>query len=149
MHEWALAEAVLDTIIQQASGRRIVRVELAFGDLQNVDETVFREGLRSMAAERTDAANLPAIDDLISIGAEAAAFRCRHCDRRWTLAESEAANAAGGAGATEEIREAIHFMPEAALAYLSCPQCGAPDFEIIAGRGVTIRALELGDEIQP
>ena len=43
----------------------------------------------------------------------------------------------------EQEREAIHFLPESAHAYLRCPGCGGPDFVLAAGRGVSIEAVEL------
>jgi hydrogenase nickel incorporation protein HypA/HybF len=41
----------------------------------------------------------------------------------------------------EEAREAIHFLPEAAHAYIRCPKCGSPDFEILSGRGVWLESV--------
>jgi hydrogenase nickel incorporation protein HypA/HybF len=42
----------------------------------------------------------------------------------------------------DDIKEAIHFLPEAVHAYISCPNCGSFDFEIVGGRGVYIRRIE-------
>lgn len=65
---------------------------------------------------------------------EPATLRCRPC-----CAEHEPDLAADvDANATE----AIHFVPELAHAYLRCPQCGSPDFTIVAGRGVTVGRIE-------
>ena len=38
--------------------------------------------------------------------------------------------------------EAIHFIPELAHAFLECPSCQSPDFELLQGRGVSIGAIE-------
>jgi hydrogenase nickel incorporation protein HypA/HybF len=38
--------------------------------------------------------------------------------------------------------EAVHFIPELAHAFLQCPSCGSPDFEMLAGRGVSIGSIE-------
>ena len=42
-------------------------------------------------------------------------------------------------GANE--REAIHFVPESAHAFLRCPACKSPDFEISKGRGVWVERI--------
>ena len=39
-------------------------------------------------------------------------------------------------------REAIHFIPALANAYMRCPGCDSPDFEVTAGRGVTIAQID-------
>ncbi len=38
--------------------------------------------------------------------------------------------------------ESIHFIPELAHAFMACPGCDSPDFEVIQGRGVWIEAVE-------
>ena len=43
---------------------------------------------------------------------------------------------------TEEISEAIHFVPEMAHVYIKCKECGSPDFEVIEGRGVWLATIK-------
>jgi Zn finger protein HypA/HybF involved in hydrogenase expression len=38
--------------------------------------------------------------------------------------------------------EAIHFIPELSHAFVRCPECGSPDFIILAGRGITLERVE-------
>jgi len=132
MHEWALAEAVVATvekIRRENGGRPVLAVRLRFGELQNVDLEAFRGGLLAALA------SLPYSPEVFQFLSEPAAFRCRACAHLWPLAEA--------AGIGEEEREAIHFLPESAHAYLRCPGCGSPDFELAAGRGVSIESVEL------
>ena len=42
----------------------------------------------------------------------------------------------------EDESESIHFIPEAAFVHTRCPKCGSPDFEITAGRGVSITQIK-------
>ena len=42
----------------------------------------------------------------------------------------------------DDAAEAIHFVPELAHAFMRCPDCGSPDFEVAAGRGVAISGIE-------
>jgi hydrogenase nickel incorporation protein HypA/HybF len=131
MHEWALAEAVIATVEKlrgQNGGRPVLAVRLRFGELQGIEPEAFRAGLEAALG------NLPYGPGVFQFLQEPAAFQCRACGHRWLLA------AAPGIGAEE--REAIHFLPESAHAYLRCPGCGGPDFELAAGRGVSIESVE-------
>lgn len=37
--------------------------------------------------------------------------------------------------------EAIHFLPEVAHTFISCPNCGSPDFRVTAGRDVSVVSI--------
>jgi hydrogenase nickel incorporation protein HypA/HybF len=129
MHEWALAEATVETVKREAAGCRVLGVRLAFGELQQVDRDVFAAALADLApAAGIDAA-------AFEVAVEPARFACRACAAAWVLAEVPALS--------EDDREAIHLLPEAAHAYLCCPRCGSVDFDVVAGRGVTIAEIEL------
>lgn len=130
MHEWALAEAVLQSVEDELADRGPISVRsvtLLFGELQKIDREVFLIGLRSLC--RDTSLN----PDVFQVEEEPASFRCSGCGREWGLDET---------GATEEEREAIHFLPESAHAYMRCPGCGSPDFRVEKGRGVVIQAIE-------
>ena len=107
----------------------VLEVRRRFGELQNVDLEAFREGLAAALA------GLPYGPQVFRFLGEPAAFRCRACGHLWPLDQFP--------GIGEQEREAIHFLPESAHAYLRCPGCGGPDFELAAGRGVSIEAVEL------
>ena len=132
MHEWALAEAVIEATSAALAGRdpsclRTVTVKL--GELQAVDREVFSFALATLLRER------PFRSASYALETEPASFRCASCEREWLLAETP------GLGA--ETREAIHFLPEAAHAFVRCPSCGSPDYRVQAGRGVHIESLTL------
>ncbi|MCK4582169.1 hydrogenase maturation nickel metallochaperone HypA, partial [Candidatus Bathyarchaeota archaeon] len=66
-------------------------------------------------------------------------FKCRNCGNEWDFTSE---------GMTEDVSEAIHFVPEMAHVYIRCNECGSPDFEVAEGRGVwlaTIKGVK-GDE---
>jgi hydrogenase nickel incorporation protein HypA/HybF len=131
MHEWALAEAVLDSVRGEAAGRRVLRVVLRLGELQRIDPEVFLGGLQTLAAGTPlEAAAFP-------IETEPARLACLACGREWSLRELSLED--------EEQKEAIHFLPEALHAYLRCPGCGSPDLRVKSGRGLTIASIELED----
>ena len=127
MHEWALAEAVIATVekrVEPREGRSPGSVTVLIGELQAIDREIFAFALESLLAGSA----LPT--GLFRMETEPAEFLCRACGRRWGLAEE--------AGLTAEQREAIHFLPESAHAFVRCPACGSMDFGVEKGRGVSI-----------
>ena len=141
MHEWALAEAVVETIIREIEGRegggRKVRsvdsVTLSLGTLQNVDAAVFREGLTYFLPPE-----IVLTEESFVFTEEEAEFLCRPCSAKSSYG--------GEKNLQEDDRESIHFIPEAAHSFLACPSCGSPDFEITKGRGVSITSIEITEE---
>ena len=133
MHEYALADAVLRAAAAAADGERlsvVTAIRVRVGELQQIDPDVFSfalertrpEGDARFAATRTSVEVVPA------------RFRCRACSREFSLSDVPDRDA--------DAAEAIHLLPEAAHAFLACPGCGSPDFEVAAGRGVEIASIE-------
>ncbi len=122
MHEWAIAEAISREVEANLEKARIRRVKVILGELQNIDLDVLKQYLEMML--RDVAPNVE-----IDYETEEAVFKCRRCGYTWTLADSSL---------SEEEREAIHFVPEAVRAYVKCPKCSSPDFEVLRGRGVRL-----------
>jgi hydrogenase nickel incorporation protein HypA/HybF len=132
MHEWALAEAVVSSVerlYEDNGARKVLAVDVLVGELQHIDMEVFRLGLDSLLDGR------PFGPEVFQFHTEKASFRCRSCKREWTLEQHTELS--------EEEREAIHFLPEAAHVYMRCPSCGSPDFVPEKGRGVRIRSVDL------
>ncbi len=130
MHEWALADAVLEAASAALAGRSpacLRTVTVLLGELQAVEREIFDTALETLLAER------PFRQARFSIETVPAGFSCTACGREWTLAAAP--------GLDEHAREAIHFLPEAANAYMRCPTCGSPDFRLVQGRGVSIKEI--------
>lgn len=127
MHEWALAESVLEAVKRESGSRElkeISSVKVRLGELQNIEEEIFAEGLRTLAGEYGIDGQAFAIEHV------PARFACNRCGRRWSLRES--------GDVSEDELEAIHFLPETAHLFIRCPDCGSGDYRIEEGRGVTI-----------
>ena len=134
MHELALAEAVVAATLDVAEKEglsRVTKLVVQIGELQTIEKEIFEFAL----GEVMPAAEPKLASMQITLETVPALFRCRPCEREFTIAES------GGTKGEEE-SEAIHFVPELAHAYLRCPDCNSPDFEMIEGRGVTIASIE-------
>ncbi len=131
MHEWSLAEAVLQSVQDQLKDKGKVTVKsvtLLLGELQNIDPEIFMAGLKELSR------HYPFDARIFHMEREKASFHCNRCSREWDLEEHRKLN--------EDTSEAIHFLPESAHAYLRCLHCGSPDFRVVKGRGVVIQSIE-------
>jgi hydrogenase nickel incorporation protein HypA/HybF len=131
MHEWALAESVLQTVARETAEQpgRVTRVIVLFGELQQIDREIFEGGLRELGAD------YDFDPEVIEIRIEEAEFSCLACQATWGVSDHPELG--------EEEQEAIHFLPEASHAHLRCPRCGSVDFRIRKGRGVSIESIDI------
>lgn len=126
MHEWALAEAVIATVIEEARKaemKKVTEIMIKIGELQQIDSEVFEFALNEIAKNR-DLGGMK-----VKMQIEKAVFRCRVCGQEWNFSDIQM-------GKNES--EAIHFIPEVSHAYIRCDACNSPDFEIIQGRRISI-----------
>lgn len=134
MHEWALAEGVITTALKAADDEgvgEITRIEVAIGELQQIEKEIFEYALKEVMPEREPRLATVQID----LHTEPARFRCRVCQREFGFPEATQ-------NLSEEEAEAIHFLPEVAHTFLRCPGCDSTDFEVTKGRGVWVNAVE-------
>ena len=132
MHEWALARAVLLSVLRaagDAGASRLKSVEVAVGELQDLDEEAMRLALDELSR------NTPAESASWEFRRIGARFRCRACGAEWGMGHAKKL-----LGSDEA--EAVHFLPEAVHAFIRCSACGSPDFEILEGRGVWVERIK-------
>ncbi len=129
VHEWALAEALIRYVKELSKERgvnRISKLVIKLGILQSIDRNVLEFSIMELAK----------INDLIIESLvfedEDAVLRCRTCSHEWSLDVSEL---------NEDVREAVHFVPEVIHTFIKCPKCGSRDFEIVRGRGIAIKEV--------
>ena len=134
MHEWALAEAVVQTAVGALGDRDpscLRSIRLAIGELQAIERDIFDYALTVLLGERS----LGSVG--ITVDPEPATLSCETCGHLWHLSETS--------GLAADIREAIHYLPEAVHAFLRCPNCGGPDFRVVDGRGVRVVSIEVAE----
>ena len=128
MHEWAIAEGVVNTATRIAVEQKLTKVleiVLQIGELQQIEHEIFRFSLEQLKN--------PLLRDVRFVFENIPAkLRCRVCGENW-LFNSE--------NLSEEVSEAIHFVPEVAHSYIECMNCGSPDFEILEGRGIILKSI--------
>ena len=133
MHEWSLAEAVVQTAIDFAKEKglkKIHRIKIRIGELQQIEEDIFRYALNEILNLKKEFIE----DTIIDIEEEKVMLKCRVCGYEW--GSDEIFNTIG-----EDDKEAIHFLPEVAHTYTECPRCKSTDFEVIKGRGLYIDSI--------
>ncbi len=129
MHEWALAEGVISTARKFALENNLTKVTevvVMIGELQQVEHDVLEFAFEQLKTSLFE-------DAKFILKSQPAKFRCRNCGNEWTFKTQ---------GMTEEVSEAIHFVPEMAHIYLKCGECESPDFEVIEGRGVWLATIK-------
>jgi hydrogenase nickel incorporation protein HypA/HybF len=129
MHEWALAEAVITAaqqIAEKEKLREVKEVTIKVGELQQVEQSILRFALSQLKPASFKNAKF-------RITKAKTTLKCRVCENTWLFRKNKL---------DEGTAEAIHFIPEVAHAYIKCPKCGSPDFEITEGRGVWLENIK-------
>lgn len=126
MHEFALAEAVVKAIYEEITNSEVEEVVVSIGELQNIDIDSFKSYVELLIK------GFPRPIKVL-YEEEEVEFKCRFCGYSWKIKDLNL---------SEDEREAIHFLPEAVYSFTSCPRCKSKDFEIVKGRGITIRLKE-------
>jgi hydrogenase nickel incorporation protein HypA/HybF len=129
MHEWALAEAVISAASQTAEKeglKAVSEVKIKVGELQQVELDIFEFALSQLKTGILKNARFV-------VEAVKVRLKCRVCCREWTFSRE---------GLSRDSAEAIHFVPETIHAYIRCPKCGSPDFEVLQGRGVWLESIK-------
>lgn len=129
VHEWALAEAIANYVREYMGEKTILkRLTISLGELQNIDKDILDFALKEILK------SMNIVVQELNYEIESAALKCRKCGYEWDLNKDIF---------SEDILEAIHFVPEIIHSYFKCPKCGSRDFEVIRGRGLRIIEIEV------
>jgi hydrogenase nickel incorporation protein HypA/HybF len=129
MHEWALAEAVVNAAVEFSDKeglKKVTEVTVKVGELQDVDRKIFRFALLQLVPDKLKGAKFHLV-------VAKAKLSCHVCGNSWLFRKDEY---------DDDVSEAMHFVPEMAHTYIKCPKCGSPDFEIAEGRGVWLESIK-------
>ena len=134
MHEWALAESILTAAVDEAKKQKLKKIDeivISIGELQQIEKDIFQFALDEMIKIQDNI--LKNVKTVIKI--EKSTMKCNHCKTEWGFDDIKRKLG-------EDESEAIHFLPEVAIVHSRCMKCGSPDFEIVAGRGVSITSIK-------
>jgi len=137
MHEWALAESVLTAAVETAEKeklKKISEITIGIGELQQIEQEIFKFALDEIIKSQEDKLK----NVKIKIETIKSTLKCKNCEYTWKFSDMKKK-------LNEDEEEAIHFIPEVAFVHTRCPKCKSPDFEIAAGRGVSITQIK-GEE---
>jgi hydrogenase nickel incorporation protein HypA/HybF len=129
MHEWALAEGVIQaaSVVAEDQGlKKITEIIVQIGELQQIEREILQFALEQLRTPLMKGVEF-------TLEAIPGKLKCRTCDEEWTFNPQ---------GVGEDESEAIHFVPEVAHVYISCPGCGSPDFQVLEGRGVLLASIK-------
>jgi len=129
MHEWALAEAVIaaaSDVAEKEGLKRVAEVHVKVGELQGIELDILEFAFSQLKSGKFKDAKFK----LETVRAE---LGCRVCGHKWVLDRKKL---------DEGTAEAIHFVPEVAHAFIKCPKCGSPDFEVLEGRGMWLEMVK-------
>ncbi len=133
VHEWALAESIVLYIKQQGYAS-IKKLRVSIGVLQSIDKEILEYALRELAHEYgVKIGEVELVDEYLLL-------KCSICGFEWSINPGEI---------SEDVREAVHFIPEAIYAYYRCPRCGSLDYNIVKGRGVSEITVETHERSSP
>lgn len=131
MHEWSLAQAIVEYSTNLMKERRISRaseIVIKVGEIQNIDMEILNSALKGMLKGTP----FEGVNFVYKV--DEAILKCNKCGKEFSYRETLDA-------LDEEEREAIHFIPEIIHIFVSCPRCGSKDFSIKKGRGIFVEEI--------
>jgi hydrogenase nickel incorporation protein HypA/HybF len=130
VHEWALAEAIVEYLVDVFKDRRPSSIIIRLGELRSVNEDTLSFSLKTLLSMRGFG------EPGILIERVPINLVCRSCGLTWSIRLSEL---------PEEVREFVHLVPEVLHSYVKCPSCGSRDFKISSGKEIYIEGVVVGE----
>ena len=134
MHEWALADGIISTVLAFAESKKASRVSeivVRVGEIQQINTETFKFIIEEFFKNHERLFR----DTKLRIHEEKCTLECKNCGHEWGF--SSVKGELGG-----DDGESIHFIPELAHNFMRCPNCKGPDFRIKEGRGVWVERIK-------
>ncbi len=134
MHEWSIVYGILSSI-KENYGDSIHYVKISVGELVQIDLEVFKFALEEVSKMLGFKNNVK-----YDIEIERTKFRCTSCGYEWTWQDTarQLEDTIQDKELAKTFLEAIHLVPSTVYAYIRCPRCGSPDFEIVEGSDIKV-----------
>ena len=134
MHEWALAESIVETslkVAQKEGLKKLTEINVGIGELQQINFEIFQFAIDEILKSR----NVDANHIKVNIKTIESTLACKRCEHQWKFSDMKKQ-------LNDDESESIHFIPEVAFVHTRCSNCGSFDFEIKTGRGITITSIK-------
>lgn len=120
-------------------------IEISVGELMNIEMEILTLALKDLIRHTSlEYSSLKVV-------VEKAAFRCRKCSNQWGLHEvvKQLKDKMGDVGIDEPEgpESPLHFFPQLANAFATCPRCDSVDFLATAGNHVRITKIVMEKEV--
>jgi hydrogenase nickel incorporation protein HypA/HybF len=144
MHEFGMAQSIVEYAISEAEGRkaaRVAEIRVDVGELTMIDRRVLSHALRLLLTG-------PKLEGCrVLVRKKGVKFVCRKCAALWSMEE-----------ATKQLQKLpeellvrepdsrevpLHFLPSLYPAFVHCPKCGSADLEVKEGQDVSIGRMVL------
>ena len=142
MHEFTIAQSIIDTALSEVDAHKASRVKemtIDVGELGQIDKSVLRQALKILL---TDSKLKGA---RVRLHVTKVKFSCRKCGHKWAM--DEAQKQLSKVPDSLRVREPdslelpLHFLPQLFPAFLRCEKCGSADIGVVQGENVFIRSL--------
>ena len=134
MHEWALAESIVDASLKAAQKeglKKLTEINVGIGELQQIKAEIIQFAIDEiLKSSKIDTDSIK-----VNIKTKQSILSCRKCEHEWKYSDMKKQ-------LSDDESESIHFIPEVAFVHTRCPKCGSFDFEIKSGRGVSITSIK-------
>lgn len=145
MHEWSIAEGIVDVLLEIFKNRKLREVDIKIGELRDLDLDVLRSAL-NILSESSGLRDLK-----FNLHVSRARFRCLTCSEEWSLEKAlEMVEETVGAGSIVieegEPELPLHFIPSLIVGLLKCPSCGMMDIAVDSGRELEITRVVVEDD---
>ncbi|MCS7125888.1 MAG: hydrogenase/urease maturation nickel metallochaperone HypA [Aigarchaeota archaeon] len=142
MHEWSIAESIIEAVIQSVKYQKILEVEIKIGELRDLDIEILRESLKILSSETI------LRDTKFDIIVSKAVFKCFDCGEEWGMREAlkimeNMLTVDKYVLEENELEPPIHFIPSLVIGLQRCPKCGGMDINIESGRELEISKVKV------
>lgn len=145
MHEWSIAEGIVNVLLEMFRDKRIREVDIKIGELRDLDLDVLKSAL-DILSESSGLGKLK-----FNLHVSRARFRCLNCGEEWSLERAlemvEETIGAESIVIEEGERELpLHFIPSLIVGLQKCPSCSMMDIAIDSGRELEITRVVVEDD---
>ena len=144
MHEFSVAQSIVDTVLVEAEknkAKRVTEIVVEIGELMQLDLKALKYSLRILL-------QVPMLKDAkLRTQLTRASFSCKKCGDRWRMQEArrQLTKVSDGLLVREPDSEELplHFLPHLYSAFIRCPRCGSSDLELTKGKEIQLARIQM------